>query len=111
MSVNFRKPRIGFVNLILSFLKGQEKAVQLSREIVDYLEKELAVEVVEFSQPVAQRPQAKEAWIRFKAENVDAVILFNGTFNTGELAAEIIRNLDCPFALWGLGELALETRD
>jgi L-fucose isomerase-like protein len=111
VSVNFRKPRIGFVNLILSFLKGQKKALQLSREIVDYLEKELAVEVVEFSQPVAQRPQAKEAWMRFKAENVDAVILFNGTFNTGELAAEIIRNLDCPFALWGLGELALETRD
>ena len=59
MSVNFRKPRIGFVNLILSFLKGQEKAVQLSREIVDYLEKELAVEVVEFSQPVAQRPRGR----------------------------------------------------
>jgi len=111
VSVNFRKPRIGFVNLILSFLKGQKKALQLSREIVDYLEKELAVEVVEFSQPVAQRPQAKEAWMRFKAENVDAVILINGAFKTGELAAEISRNLDSPFALWGLGELALETRD
>jgi len=111
VSVNFRKPRIGFVNLILSFLKGQEKAVQLSREVVDYLEKELDVEVIESSQAVAQGPQAKQAWMRSKAENVDAVILFNGTFNTGELAAEIIRNLDCPFALWGLGELALETRD
>ncbi|TET48418.1 hypothetical protein E3J59_00605, partial [Candidatus Aerophobetes bacterium] len=111
MSVNFRKPRIGFVNLILSFLRGQEKAVQLSRGVVNYLEKELGVEVIEFTQPVTQRSEAKEAWIRFKAENVDAVILFNGTFNTGELVAEIIRNLDCPFALWGLGELALETRD
>jgi len=111
MSVNFRKIRIGFVNLILSFLKGQDKAVELSREIMDYLEKELGVEVIEFSQPVAQRSEAKQAWMRFKAENVDAVILFNGTFNTGELTAEIIRNLDCPFALWGLGELALETRD
>ena len=103
MSVNFRKPRIGFVNLILSFLKGQEKAVQLSREVVDYLEKELDVEVIESSQAVAQGPQAKQAWMRSKAENVDAVILFNGTFNTGELVAEIIRSLDCPFALWGLG--------
>ncbi len=111
MSVNFRKVRIGFVNLILSFLKGQEKAVELSREIIDYLEKELGVEVIEFSRSVVQRSEAKEAWMRFKAENVDAVILFNGTFNTGELVAEIIRNLDCPFALWGLGELALETRD
>ncbi len=111
MSVNFRKIRIGFVNLILSFLKGQDKAVELSREIMDYLEKELGVEVIEFSQPVAQRSEAKQAWMRFKAENVDAVILFNGTFNTGELTAEIIRNLDCPFVLWGLGELALETKD
>ena len=111
MSVNFRKVRIGFVNLILSFLKGQEKAVELSGGIMDHLEKELGVEMIEFPQPVAQRSEAKEAWMRFKAENVDAVILFNGTFNTGELVAEIIRNLDCPFVLWGLGELALETKD
>jgi L-fucose isomerase-like protein len=111
MSVNFRKIRIGFVNLVLSFLKGQDKAVELSREIIDYLEKELDIEVIEFLKPVAQRPQAIQAWMRFKAENVDAVILFNGTFNTGELTAEIIRNLNCLFVLWGLGELALETKD
>ena len=111
MSVNFRKVRIGFINLTLSFLKGQEKAVELSREIIDYLEKELDVELIDFPGLVAQRSQAQQAWMRFKAENVDAVILFNGTFNTGELVAEIIRNLDCPFALWGLSELALPTRD
>lgn len=111
MGVNFRKVRIGFVNLTLSFLKGQEKAVELSREVIDYLEKELDIEVIEFPELVAHRSQAKKAWMRFRAENVDAVILFNGTFNTGELVAEIIRNLDCPFALWGLSELALETRD
>ena len=111
MSINFRKVRIGFVNLTLSFLKGQEKAVELSREIIEYLEKELDVELIDFPELVAQRSQAKQAWLKFRAENVDAVILFNGTFNTGELVAEIIRNLDCPFALWGLGELALETRD
>lgn len=111
MSINFRKIRIGFASLTLSFLKGQEKAVKLSREIVDYLVKELQVEVVELPQLVAQRSQAKEAWMEFKKENVDAVILFSGTFNTGELVAEMVRNLDCPLALWGLGELALETRD
>ncbi|MFQ6067395.1 MAG: L-fucose/L-arabinose isomerase family protein [bacterium] len=111
MCVNFRKVRLGFVNLTLSFLKGQEKAVELSREIIDYLEKELDTKVIEFPELVAQRPQAKQAWLRFKAENVDAIILFNGTFNTGELVAEIARNLDCPFALWGLSELALPTRD
>jgi len=111
MGVNFRKVRIGFVNLTLSFLKGQEKAVELSRQVIDYLEKELDVEVIEFPELVAKRSQAEQAWTGFKAKNIDAVILFNGTFNTGELVAEIIRNLDCPFALWGLGELALETRD
>ena len=111
MSINFRKVRIGFVNLTLSFLKGQEKAVELSREVIDYLEKELDIKVIEFPGLVAERSQAKQAWLKFKAENVDAVILFNGTFNTGELVAEIIRNLDCPFALWGLSELALPTRD
>jgi L-fucose isomerase-like protein len=111
VSVNFRKLRIGFISLTLSFLKGQEKAVELSREIIDYLQKEPDVEMIEFPELVAQRSQARQAWMRFRAKNVDAVILFNGTFNTGELVAEIVRNLDCPFALWGLGELALETRD
>jgi len=60
---------------------------------------------------VANRAQAARAWKSFKAQDVDAVILFNGTFNTGELTAEIIRNLDCPFALWGIGELALASRN
>ena len=107
MGVNFRKVRIGFVNLTLSFLKGQEKAVELSREVIDHLEEELNVEVIEFPELVAQRSQAKQTWLRFKAENVDAVILFNGTFNTGELVAEIVRNLDCPYALWGSGEFSI----
>ena len=66
--------------------------------------------MVEFPEPVAKREQAIRAWKLFKAQDVDAVILFNGTFNTGELTAEIIRNLECPFALWGIGELALASR-
>jgi len=111
MPLNFRRPRIGFVSLTLSFLKGQEKATKIGKEIVSYLKDKLGVEVVEFPELVAQRSQAKKTWMMFKAENVDGVILFNGTFNTGELVAEIIRNLDCPFALWGLGELSLETKD
>ncbi|MGQ9616956.1 MAG: L-fucose/L-arabinose isomerase family protein [Spirochaetota bacterium] len=111
MSLNFRKPRIGFVNLILSFLEGQDKAVKLSSIARDYMEKKLDVEVVEYPEPLANRSQAVKAWKMFQAENVDAVILFNGTFSTGELTAEIIRNLNCPFALWGLGELALDNKN
>jgi L-fucose isomerase-like protein len=110
MALNFRKPRIGFVNLILDFLEGQDVAVKYSHHAKDYLEKELGVEVVEYPEPLAQRSQAVKAWKKFKAEDVDGVILFNGTFSTGELTAEMIRNLDCPFALWGIGELSLKSR-
>lgn len=111
MNLNFRKPRIGFVNLILSFLEGQDKAIKLSSVAREYMEKKLDVEVVEYPEPLTNRSQAVKAWKMFQAENVDAVILFNGTFSTGELTAEIIRNLNCPFALWGLGELALDNKN
>jgi L-fucose isomerase-like protein len=111
MPLQFRKIRIGFVNLILDFLQGQDVAVRYSSEAQQHLRSRLNAEVVEFPEPVAKREQAARAWKLFKAQDVDAVILFNGTFNTGELTAEIIRNLECPFALWGIGELALASRN
>lgn len=111
MPLQFRKVRIGFVNLILDFLQGQDVAVRYSSEAQAHLRSRLNAEVVEFPEPVAKREQAARAWKLFKAQDVDAVILFNGTFNTGELTAEIIRNLKCPFALWGIGELALASRN
>jgi L-fucose isomerase-like protein len=107
MPLKFRKVKIGFVNLILDFLEGQDIAVKYSKQVKDHLQKELDVDVIEYPEPLAKRTQAIKAWRHFKAEDVDAVILFNGTFNTGELTAEIIRNLDVPYALWGIGELAL----
>ena len=107
MSLKFRKLKIGMVNLILDFLEGQDVAVKYSKQVVEHLRKERGADVVEYPEPLANRGQAVKAWKKFKAENVDGVILFNGTFSTGELTAEIVRNLDCPFALWGLGELAL----
>jgi len=55
MPLNFRRPRIGFVSLTLSFLKGQEKATKIGKEIVSYLKDKLGVEVVEFPELVAQR--------------------------------------------------------
>ncbi len=111
MPFQFRQVRIGFVNLILDFLPGQEVAVRYSNEAQEHLRARLGAEVVQFPEPVAKREQASRAWKLFKARDVDAVILFNGTFNTGELTAEIIRNLECPFALWGIGELALASRN
>lgn len=111
MSIDFRKVKIGFINLTLSFMQGQEKALEQSQEIIDHLESELNVDVAALSEVVSEKARAKKAWVTCKAENVDAVILFSATFHTGDLVAEIIRNLDCPFALWGLRELALGTRD
>jgi len=111
MHINFRKVKIGFVSLTLSFIEGKQKAAQQSEEIINYLKDELNVDLIMLPEPVAQRSQARKAWMKFKEEGVDTVILFSGTFSTGELTAEIVRNLDCPFALWGLGELALESRE
>jgi len=110
MSLKFRNLRVGFANLILDFLEGQEIAVELSKKAIEYLKKYLDVDVVEYPEPLAKRAQAVKAWKKFKAEDVDAVILFNGTFSTGELTAEIIRNLDLPYALWGIQELALDKK-
>jgi len=110
MAVHFRKIKIGFVNLILDFLEGQDIAIKYSFNAKEYLKRELDAEVIEYPEPVGNRQQAIKAWKNFKAEDVDAVILFNGTFSTGELTAEIIRNLDVPFGLWGIGELALSTK-
>ena len=108
MAFQFRKVKIGFVNLILSFLEGQDKAARISKEVVAYLENELGADIIEYEEAVGDRKEARAAWKKFKAEDVDAVILFNGTFNTGELTAEIVRNLSCPFAVWGIGELAMD---
>ena len=47
------------------------------------------------------------AWKLFKAENVDAVVIFNGTFSTGEVAAEIVRNIEVPYLIWGIEEFAI----
>jgi L-fucose isomerase-like protein len=110
MAFNFRRVRIGFVNLILSFLEGQDKAVKMSKDIIAYLRDVLGVDVVEYEEPVGARKQATAAWKKFNAQDVDAVILFSGTFNTGELTAEILRNMRCPFVIWGVGELSLETK-
>ncbi len=111
MALNFRKVKIGFVNLILSFLEGQEKAVKISKDIIAFLTDELGAEVIEYEEPVGVRRQATAAWKKFNCHDVDAVILFNGTFNTGELTAEIVRNMHCPFAVWGIGELSLDSKN
>jgi L-fucose isomerase-like protein len=109
--MKFRNVRIGFVNLVSPMLAGKEKAIKHADDIKAYLKKEHNIVIVDYEKPILQRAQSIEAWKMFKKNDVDAVILFNGTFSTGELTAEIVRNLDCPFALWGIGELALDRKD
>ncbi len=109
--LRFRKIKVGLINLISPVLAGREKAIAHCNNIQNYLEKKLDTEIVAYGKPVQQRSQAVEAWKMMKASDVDAVILFNGTFSTGELTVEVIRNLDCPFALWGIGELDLEGKN
>ncbi len=107
----FRNLRVGFVNLVSPVLAGREKAIKYANDIKEHLKNEHNIDVIDYEKPLLKRTQAIEAWRKFKTEDVDAVILFNGTFSTGELTAEIIRNLDCHFALWGIGELALENKN
>lgn len=111
MIMNFRKLNIGFLSLTSPSTPGADKAVHISEQIRAYMQNELEVELVTFPRFITNRGEARKAWLKLKTQHVDAVILFSGTFSTGELTAEIIRNLDAPYALWGLGELALDTKD
>lgn len=106
MSDNFRKLRIGFVNLlVLGIFKkeAEEKAVKLSIDAMKYLEG-LGVDVYKNLPAVTNMNEAKETWQYFKEKKVDAVVLYNGTFSFSNLMNEIVRNIDCPFLLWGLEE-------
>lgn len=107
---NFRKLKIGFVNLVMlgNFeKKAEEEALRHSNEAKKYLES-LGVEVFSKLPAVNTLDEARETWKYFKQNNVDAVVLFNGTFSLGNLMIEIIRNLDLPFLVWGLEEYLIE---
>ena len=110
MSVNIKKLKFGFVNLTLDFLDEDDlkMAQKLAADVKAYLEKELDVSIVESAPSINSRILSNTAWKLFKAENIDAVIIFNGTFSTGEVTAEIVRNLDLPYLIWGIEEFAIE---
>ncbi|MHB1336633.1 MAG: L-arabinose isomerase family protein [Candidatus Humimicrobiaceae bacterium] len=113
MLKDFRKVRIGFANLqMLGIFKkeAEEEAVRLSDGAKSFLSKKLNVEVFSNLPAVTNLDQARETWIYFKEKNVDAVILFSGTFNLSNLMSEIIRNLDLPFLAWGLEEYLMDSR-
>ncbi len=109
----FRKLRIGFANLQMLNVfekEAEEKAVSLSDEAKKFLEKDLNVEVFCNMPAVTNLDEAAQTWQFFKSGNVDAVILFSGTFSLSNLMAEIIRNLEVPFLAWGLDEYLIDKR-
>jgi len=110
MITGFKKLKFGFVNLTLDFLEENDlkTAVKFATDTKDYLQKELGVLIVESAPSINSRVLSNAAWKTFKAENVDAVIIFNGTFSTGEVTTEIVRNIDVPYLIWGIEEFAIE---
>jgi len=107
--VNITKVKIGICNLVQPNMADvlKEKVDFQYRNLMKYIESHRKCKLYSFPKWIECRNDAKKCWDEFKRKNVDAVVLFNGTFNTGEKAAEIIRNLDCPFVLWGIPEQLL----
>ncbi len=87
--------------------KAEDEAVRHSNEAKKYLEG-LGVEVFSNLPAVNTLDEARETWKYFREKDVDAVILFNGTFSLSNLMIEIIRNLDLPFLTWGLEEYLIK---
>ncbi|MHB8276565.1 MAG: hypothetical protein ACYDIA_02785, partial [Candidatus Humimicrobiaceae bacterium] len=87
MFTNFKKLKFGFVNLALDFLEAEdlEMAIKYANDAKDYLKNTLGVSIVESAPSINSRIMSNAAWKLFKAENVDAVVIFNGTFSTGEV--------------------------
>jgi len=108
MTINFRKVKLGFVNLALDTLEEEDlkTAAKYASDAKDMLES-MGTKVIEYPQPMRSRNMAREAWQQFKSSNVDAVVIFNGTFSTGDVTVELVRNMDCPFLLWGIEEFAI----
>jgi len=103
---DFRKLRLGFVNLVMlgNFEKeAEEEAVRQSNKAKKFLE-DLGAEVYSNFPAVNTVDEARSTWHFFKEKNIDGVVLFNGTFSLGNLMIEIIRNIDLPYLVWGMEE-------
>jgi L-fucose isomerase-like protein len=110
VGTNFKKLKFGFINLTLNFLEEEDlnNATRFASNAKDLLQKEMEVTVIESAPSINSRLMSKAAWKLFKAENVDAVVIYNGTFSTGEVTAEIVRNLEVPYLIWGIEEFAIK---
>ena len=110
---DFRKIRIGFINLTLEHLEKEDKeeATKYANGVKTYLKNVLNVDLIEYINPIFQIGEARKAWKYLQLNDVDAVIMFNGTFNTADLTVEIVRNLEKNYLLWVLEEFGIPRRN
>ena len=111
MNSFFRKLRIGFANVIMlgNFEKeAEDKAVSISNEVQDFLRNKMGIEIYSYVDAINNIDEATVTWRYFESKNVDAIIIFNGTFSLSNLMVEIVRNANVPFAVWGLPEYLSE---
>lgn len=105
--MKFRRLKIGIVNLLNMTFREEDinRANKIIEEAIKHFQKNLKVDVVKSYDYIDNFSKAIDTWKIFKSNDVDGVIIFNGTFTTGELTAEIIRNINCPILLWGIEEI------
>ena len=111
MESKFRNLRIGFANVVMlgNFEKeAEDKAVAISNNVKNYIKDELNVDVYSNIDAITNFDEANVAWKFFQSSNIDAMILFNGTFSLSNLACEIVRNSNVPLIAWGLEEYLIE---
>ena len=107
----FRKLRIGFANVIMlgNFEKeAEDKAVSISNEVQNFLRNKMDIKICSYVDAITNIDEASETWKYFESNNVDAIIIFNGTFSLSNLMVEMVRNSNVPFLVWGLPEYLSE---
>lgn len=111
MLKDFRKLRIGFGNFLMmgNFEKEvEDEAVKYSDDAKAYIEKNFNAEVFSNFGAITNLDEAREEWNYLKEKNIDAMVIYNGSFSLSNLMIDMIRNLDVPFLLWGLEEYFIE---
>ena len=106
---NFRKIRLGFLNLTLDFLDEEDlkKAEEYSIMTKEYF-KALDIDLIDYQVTINNNEEAIKAWKYLKSQDIDGLVLFNGTFSLSSVTAEIVRNINVPILLWGLDEFGAE---
>ncbi|MCL6088193.1 MAG: hypothetical protein M1475_07250 [Actinobacteria bacterium] len=108
---NFRKLKFGFANLLMlgNFEKeAEDMAVKLSDDAKKYLKEKLGVELYSNLAAITNLDEARLEADYFRKNDIDALILFNGTFSLSNLMIEIIRNTNVPVLAWGLDEYLID---